>query len=372
MSKINIRSPYFINVYTTDITRAILDIYIYTGSRVVTMDSITYSLDSEAYNGVVSFEISQLISDYLDISFNGVYDSQVVWVNYQLTEYILDIEQTPNSVVQTVAFDGYGYFEDGVNPQLTDKLLQSNDTLYVYDNNYFYIPIQQDKLTKVDLKSNGVIIDTQNFTPTIDSADVIRYIGYTNPTQCSVATINYLFENADNYLFEDGNNFIFNTSDFIDEIFITYSDATTKSVTVKTIFEPKYTPYSITFVNKYGALQSVWMMKRSDISINIESETYRGYLYNNYNYDISQHQYRNFNVTGKQTLSLNSGFYPESFNAIFKELLLSEKIWVYYEQKLLPVTIKSKELAFKTQVSDKLIDYKIDFEFAFDTINSVY
>ena len=43
--KINIRSPYFITVSTTDVTSAVLDLYIYTGTRVATMDSITYSLE---------------------------------------------------------------------------------------------------------------------------------------------------------------------------------------------------------------------------------------------------------------------------------------------------------------------------------------
>ena len=134
MSKINTRSPYFINITTPNITSAVLELYIYTGTQVATMDSITYSLESDAYNGYVSFEVSQLISDYLDITYGGVSTSQVAWVNYQVTETISDVAQTPSAIVKTVAFNGYGYFEDEVNPQLSYKLLQSNDKIVILAN----------------------------------------------------------------------------------------------------------------------------------------------------------------------------------------------------------------------------------------------
>ena len=371
MSKINIRSPYFISVTTTNVTSAVLDLYIYTGTQVATITTPTYSLDVDAYKGRVDFEISQLIADYLDVSFDGVLDSQVVWVNYQVTEYISEVAQTPNAIVQTVAFDGYGNFEDGINPQLSDRLLQSNTTEYVYDANYFYIPIQQDDLTQVDLKYQGSVIDTETFTATTDSADVIRYVAYTNPSVCT-GTVNYLFEDRADYLFEDSNVFVFSNTAMIDEILITYSDASTQSISIETIEEAKYTPYRITFVNKFGVLQSVWMFKRSDLTMQIESEKYRSYTLENGTYSTAKHQYRNLMVSGKQAISLNSGFYPETYNIVFEQLVLSEKVWIDYEGNLLPVNLKSNELAYKTRLNDKLINYKLDFEFAFDKINSIY
>ena len=567
MSKINTRSPYFINITTPNITSAVLELYIYTGTQVATMDSITYSLESDAYNGYVSFEVSQLISDYLDITYGGVSTSQVAWVNYQVTETISDVAQTPSAIVKTVAFDGYGYFEDEVNPQLSDKLLQSNDKIVIQDNNSFYIPVQQDNLDYIDLMyqgeevgkvvaegsqnlilyseqadnavwtkigatidvdaivsgsyfgdklgtgtSNGshllfqnyttlgtsqtftssfyvkaaeyskvfiwlsdtasggtggdvrvhfdtvtklfsqetilnsyqlvgynytdegdgwfrvsltvitntettlrllfgvvndsdlytftgdngglyirgmqlnegalgAYIETTNaavddiggttyplrefFTSTTSSTDVIRYIGYT--------VTNYIFQDENNYLFEDLNNFIFSDeADSADAIRITYDDASTKTIKIERRSECKHEPYRITFINKFGALQSVWMFKRSDVSMSVENENYRGFIGSSTGYDISEHQYRNYNVIGKESISLNSGFYTEDMNEVFRQVLLSEKIWIYYNEKILPVNIKSKELSFKTQVNDKLIDYKIDFEFAFDKINNVF
>ena len=372
MAKINIRSPYFITVSETDLTSAVLELYVYTGTQVATITTATYTVSSDAYNDSVTFEVSQLISDYLDITFDGSFDSQVVWVNYRVTKYINEIAQTPDAIVQLSAFDGYGYFEDGANPQLTDRLLQSNTTIYSYNNNYFYVPIQQDDLTQVDIKANGGVVDTQTFTPTTESTDIIRYIGYTNTTSECDSNINYLFEDRDNYLFEDANNFIFEDNVVVDEILITYSDTSTQSISVVNVTESKYTPYRLTFINKFGALQSIWMFKRSDLSMDIESKDYRSYTFSGGTYDISSHQYRTLVVSGKEKISLNTGFYPESHNDIFRQLVLSEKIWIDYEGNILPVNLKGKELSFKTSLNDKLINYKLDFEFAYDKINSIY
>ena len=172
--------------------------------------------------------------------------------------------------------------------------------------------------------------------------------------------------------FEDANNYVFNEAANVDAMKITYTDASTETIKIKNISENKHTPYRLTFVNKYGALQSVWMFKRSDLSMSVENENYRGFLYNGSSYSVSEHQYRNYNIKARETISLNSGFYTEDYNEVFRQLLLSERVWIDYKDQILPVNIKSKELSFKTQVNDKLIDYKIDFEFAFDKINSVF
>ena len=574
MAKINTRSPYFLTYVDEDITSAVLDLYIYTGNESLTMDSVMYSLETEAFNGSVSFEISQLISDHLEVTFNGNFGSNVVWLNYQVTKTIGNTVSTAEDVVTLPVFNGYGYFEDGAKPQLSDRVLQSNKTIYSYDGNIFNLPIQQDNLdyidlmyqgeevgkvvaeasqnlilhsedvsttwtaTQLDLDLNAIVtgsyfgdrivatnttsphwitqtvskdtvqkdytgsvyvkaaeysriylrlsgsggaaliayFDTvskqftnvatagdfsnieigysdegdgwfrvymstnssndnyidfaigivddngdysftgdnlngvnlsgiyirgmqlqegalgayvettsssvdsvggityplrEYFTPTTASGDVIRYVSYTNPSGCS-STINYLFEDRNNYLFQDANNYIFDDISFVDAIKVTYTDTSSDTIAIKTIGENKHTPYRLTFINKFGALQSVWMFKRSDVSMSVESESYRSFLYNGSSYNTSEHQYKNYNVSARETISLNSGFYTEDYNEVFRQLLLSERVWIDYKQQILPVNIKSKELSFKTQVNDKLIDYKIDFEFAFDKINSVF
>jgi hypothetical protein len=55
---------------------------------------------------------------------------------------------------------------------------------------------------------------------------------------------------------------------------------------------------------------------------------------------------------------------PESYNEIFKQLLVSEEIyWVKSSTDLLPLTISTDSIKFKTGVVDKVIQYAFDFDF---------
>lgn len=74
---------------------------------------------------------------------------------------------------------------------------------------------------------------------------------------------------------------------------------------------------------------------------------------------------------GSEKLTLNTGFYPEEYNEVFKQMQLSEDCWIEVNNKTLPVNITSSELAYKTNLNDKLINYTINIEYAFDTINNI-
>ena len=50
---------------------------------------------------------------------------------------------------------------------------------------------------------------------------------------------------------------------------------------------------------------------------------------------------------------------------------LSEDCWIEIKNQTLPINVSSSSLAFKTQLNDKLINYTIDIEFAYDTINNI-
>ena len=81
---------------------------------------------------------------------------------------------------------------------------------------------------------------------------------------------------------------------------------------------------------------------------------------------------------GKNSISLSSGFYPEYANAWFEELLLSENVWMVRPKyntptsdEIVPVNVKTSSMTHKTSLNDKLIEYTIEFEEAFDYINNV-
>ena len=79
---------------------------------------------------------------------------------------------------------------------------------------------------------------------------------------------------------------------------------------------------------------------------------------------------QNYNTDVIQTISVNSDWVSEDYNNIFKELLVSDEIYfIEYENatpRLIPITIKTSNIQFKTEKVDKLIQYSFDFQYAQD------
>ena len=74
MAKINVRSPYFVNLSTTNLTSAQIEIQIYIGGvNTSWQSSPQYKLSSTAIDEKVNFEIAELIKDYIPAAFNGTY-----------------------------------------------------------------------------------------------------------------------------------------------------------------------------------------------------------------------------------------------------------------------------------------------------------
>lgn len=143
---------------------------------------------------------------------------------------------------------------------------------------------------------------------------------------------------------------------------IVYNGVTT---TLLVTDECRYTPLDIAFQNKEGAVQIMTMFKAKKDSISISSETFEG------GNDIGKHQFNSFNVQSRSKFTINSGFIDEEKNEAVKQLLLSERIWSLSNGIATPLNISSKSLEFKTRQNDRLINYTIEFEYAFNDINNV-
>ena len=364
------RSPYFIYRTLTNLTSANLDLYIYTGAQVGTMASITYSLTSTAYNDEVTWEIAELVRDYLDVTFDGNYTSQAVFVNYQITDYVSGVAQTPLSIVQLTAYDGYGYFEDGANPTTTGALMQSNTTVYKLDDAPLRIPVNADTATTVKYYLQGEEIYSKSISASTNTTSLINYV-----SSEADGVDNYQGRViADGGTYEDSpciqafirNNVIYG----VDAVKITEGSNTT-TLNVKDITECKYQPYKVTFVNKFGALQDLWFFKANKQSLRTTKHNYKSNLVTAGSYSISAHQNRILDKQGKESITLNTGFYTEDYNEVFRQLELSEKVWIEMDGVTLPIEVSNPSLRFKTTLNDKLISYTIDCEFAYDKINSV-
>ena len=77
------------------------------------------------------------------------------------------------------------------------------------------------------------------------------------------------------------------------------------------------------------------------------------------------------NVNAQTSLTLNTGFIKEEMNQTIEELFFSENVFIRFESQTLAVIPKTKTLEYKTSLNDKLINYTIQFDFAFDRINNI-
>jgi len=373
MSKINVRSPYFIYDNSTSTGNALvsaqLRILVYTGNSTSSITGYQYQLNSTAISGKVTFEISELVRDYIENNFDGDYTSSAKWLNLQLLRaYDTGSTSTLNSTLSV--FDGYGYFSDGANPQNNQTVLQSNKTIYKYSDEPLRLPVHITTSTEFTFLQNGSSIYNTTLSTSTNSDDIIRYVSsesagiqsWQDRVEADSGTIESLDCVKD--LLEDVDLY------GVDTIYV--NDGNTIEVyKVENIEECLDTPYKLTFVNKFGALQDLWFFKRSTLSMNTTQQTYKSNLVVDGSYSINKHQKSILTKQGNESLTLNSGFYSEDNNEVFKQLFLSEQVWIDYDSEALPVNITSSNLVHKTRLKDKLISYEVSLEFSNDTINNI-
>ena len=373
---INLRSPYYTSTAVSNTAYTTLDISIWNGS-VTSPVTAQYNLRKSVVGTSVEvlFEISELIRDYLDITFDGDYSGQAVWVKTVKTAY--DSSSTPLvSVPNTqIAFDGYWYFEE---VQLAlPSLFITNRELFVLEDNVFRIPIYTSNNPTVVFYKDGEVIASEVFGSDTGSANQIKYVSiYGDSVNWDTYQERILNENGS---YEDSSclQSFFNSYSIgaVDKITISDSNGI-ETIKVNVIEECKYEPKKVTFINKFGALQDMYFFKKSKENLSIKKESYKSNIALNYGgYNSTTHVNRDFNVIGNESISLSSGYLSEDYNEVFKQLLLSEKVWVTNiiesGEQVLPINVKTSSIAYKTSVNDKLVDYTIEFDKSFDTINNI-
>ena len=139
------------------IASATLELWIYRGAFGSKPSTPNYTITKENKTGesIIIFEIAELVRDYIEIEFTGDYNSitQSSWGEWTLTK-TLDDSSVDITTGSRIVLDGYGYFQDEINPELPYILLQSNNKMYVKDGDLPYIPVFVD----VELQEQCFII----------------------------------------------------------------------------------------------------------------------------------------------------------------------------------------------------------------------
>lgn len=320
-----------------------LKIYIYEGTAgSYASTDLRYEIQKEILTGDtnVVFEIAELVRDYLTVDFNNDYLSKAIWATTIAT--ILDENDIVYSYGSPVsdnylAVNGYGYFEDEINPELSRNALMTSNTIYLPEATAGKLPIFAEGVGKVTIDS----VDTQ-----------ITDSGNTNQK------IQYITIPADSQTIQ-----VYDTDD----------TTLLKTIKVNNVCEPKYTPLKVTFINKYGAFQDLYFFKKSTESFNVTDETFKRNTIENSTVTYPKYggQEERYNTNARKNISLNTGFINEDSNSAIEELFLSENVWIRQDNSTLPIVPKSKSLTLKTSLNDKLANYTVDFEFAFNKINNV-
>ena len=139
-------------------------------------------------------------------------------------------------------------------------------------------------------------------------------------------------------------------------------------INFEVVCQQKYPNIRIKWKNRYGQFDwfSFYMVNKQSFSTTVRGYqpqlgTWTGTSLSYNQYDSSN---LNYIVDSKQSISVNTFWVPESYNEIFKQLLVSEEIyWVKSTTDLAPITIATDSITFKTGVVDKVIQYGFDFDF---------
>ena len=285
-------------------------------------------------NVSLNFDIAELARDYIEITYQSNYIPQTVDIETDLSTYTLSNGQgtvvDTEPTIEDVGFEAYGTFEEGANPEV--PFGRSTPT--------YLIPINEDTDTFTILAPNN----RNGKLPSITSSNSLIATGFTS-SATSVTTVDGVVCN------------------------------------IKRIDCTKYGDGKrIIYINKYGVQQDLWFFLKETKNITRTNEGYKSNTItyptsSNATYNVQNAPNKVFNTQAKQTHTLSSGYYPEFANQQFEELLLSEYVWLSTVRKgggvIIPVKVKTSSVAFKTSVNDRLIEYTMEFEEAFDYINNI-
>ena len=373
--KINVRSPYFIKVEDNLLSSVNFDLYVWNGNSNASPSTPTYSFSKSVVstNKYIMFEVADYVRDHIETEYSN-YATSSVWVQwvYQMVDAAGSNIGSAITSAPYLAVDGYGFFEEGINPDLARDLLQSNTDIYYHDGQDVVFSVFSEDVQSVSMTSSGA--------PEVKWEDVALYWENDSALWESGSTAQTITDSIDS-----GNKIqyvrITETENLNDGDTVTITKRASAGggtiiLTLKKICEQKYSTYKAIFYNKFGAMQDFTFFKKSSKTLSISSDTFKRNIIDVSNvsgpsYNTASHQIKAFNINGNEKITLNTGFYPEDFNEILEQLMLSEEVWLDNGQIVLPVRPVSGSLAYKTSVNDKLISYSLDFEYAYDKINSI-
>jgi hypothetical protein len=337
MKKIFIRSPYFIQVNEAGQLGSKVELYLYNkGDSVPILP--TYILSKKVasttqlentYN--IANYAKEFIKPVAPVSVTTPTEENVDCWAYCIVKRYTELTVGVYTLLSTETFvclNGYTDYTGGYNNDDTNAVLPLFNTdikKYVKDFNTNYVNVFfEDGNYDVD---NGTTVDTF----TVSEASLYKILISSERVLISQDGVGQLYE-----------------------------------INAEELCEPKYTPITCTFINRFGGWQYLTFFKANLQSIDVNSKDFN-LLPSNVNYNPLQGQKRVFNQQGKQKVKCNTGWVDENYFELIQDLLLSEVVLLNNK----PAIVKSQSSEYKTHLKDKNINYEIEFEYNYGLINDV-
>lgn len=343
LRKLFIRSPYIITIDKAGQINAKIEVFLWNkGSSEPTTPNYTVTKPvPSAEKRPLSFNVSNFAKEFIKPISAEVITSPTItnasnWCYMRVKEY------SNNNLERNTLFiclNGYTSYMGGVNqinndlivplfdPSIPLQYNQSANVSVFIDEDFWQFPVVNGQNT-LDTNSTAIVSQFQS--------NVIKDGGTFEAFDCCVNTISGLGVQED----------------------ITFQ--------AEQVCEPKYDPVVCTFVNQFGGWQYLTFFKAKKENIQVERKDYN-LMQANVNYNPLIGQKKQFNQQGKRNITLNTGYVSESYFSLIQDLMLSNKILLDNT----PVIIKSSQSDVKTSLNEKLINYEIEFEYAFGLINDV-
>ena len=326
------------------------NIAIYTGNNptVLLLNSLGVTVDTSTFTTSTESSLQiNYVSLYPELITNFSFDDDSDW------------SKQSNDVIE----DGLFYFGGQSGSRYPNTFIPVTGTNYIL--NFTITEVNSGFLNGVYDGSAGV-----NITGRIDKVGDYSF----QYTQTSTSSNLVSFFSASGF---DGAMDNVSVKEVYDVSKITVSDSQgVANANVKQVEECKFKPHKVTFVNKNGVLDDMYFFKKSTDSMTTKRESYNANTIKADNtYSINQHNKREFNITANSMVKLSSGYLNESSNEKFKQLLLSEKVWITRtfenNELVLPINIKTSSISYKTSLNDNLVEYSIEFIDSYNAINNI-
>tara|TARA_R100000734_G_scaffold12595_1_gene9346 strand:- start:7478 stop:8647 length:1170 start_codon:yes stop_codon:yes gene_type:complete len=379
-----------------------LEIYISESGTRPQTPQYTLSKTKLSNEDTINFEISELIKDYIDVNFDGNY-STASFNRFVETDLTRTFSYTVNGVERTtedatpiarkfIAFRGYGQMEDintylnapyygeNINPTLSKDVLISNKIIYHKKGEDLHIPFftSTDGVNEVKFFDGATELSSKIFGGAVANVradrDDIKADNFTGALQVYTADMTFLRT-------DDSSDTSKSTTGSGDTTKVTYTTpgGTDVEIEVREIEECKFTPYKITFINKFGALQDLWFFKKRTDQFSTEKENYYRTLLTTSSTGVDFNRFAHskslLDITTQETFRMNTGFVSEDHNEVIKQLMVTEYAWIHEKgldsEEPIPITPITSSFTSKTELNDKLLNFEVEFDYANSYIQNV-